>query len=347
MQLSNVPAKLVLPFANAGAKNAIPVASQIGITPGAASLTDGFPPLTRTPLSAGGVPPSGQDMNGVLYELSAILRWANAGGGYAYDATFATSVNVNGYPKGARIMRSDGEGYWLNTAENNTTDPEDAGTAVGWVPDFTGGTVTVAMASANVTLTPLEYGKRIIIITGTLTANLNLVFPDDIPGEWVVMNNTTGAYSITCKTVTGTGVTVDDVQMVAGDGVNIYALSVGAAYAKLAAAQSFTAGQRGAIVALTDGATITPDFAAGNNFSVTLGGNRTLANPSNLVAGQSGVIAITQDGTGGRTLAFGAYWKFTGGGVPTLTATAAAVDLIAYHVESATRISAVFHGDMK
>ena len=178
MHLTNTPGKLVLPFANNGAKNTIPTASQIGITAGAASLTDGFPPLTRTPIAAGGVPPSGLDMNGILYELSAILRWANAGGGYAYDATFAGDSNVNGYPKGARIMRSDGLGYWFNTVENNTTDPEAAGAAAaGWVPDFTNGVTSVAMESANVTLTPLQYGKPIIVITGTLTANLNLIFP--------------------------------------------------------------------------------------------------------------------------------------------------------------------------
>ena len=114
MQLSNAPGKLLLPFANAGAKNTIPTASQIGTTAGAASLTDGFPPLTRTPIAAGGVPPSGLDMNGILFRLSAILRWANAGGGYAYDAAFATDSNVGGYPKGARVLRSDGAGYWLN-----------------------------------------------------------------------------------------------------------------------------------------------------------------------------------------------------------------------------------------
>ena len=100
-------------------------------------------------------------------------------------------------------------------------------------------------------------------------------------------------------------------------------------------------------VALTDGATITPDFNAGSNFSVTLGGNRTLANPSNLAAGQSGVIVITQDGTGSRTLAYGGYFKFAGGSAPTLTTTANAVDVIAYYVESATRITARFIGDVK
>jgi hypothetical protein len=117
--------------------------------------------------------------------------------------------------------------------------------------------------------------------------------------------------------------------------------------AKTDVVQSFTAAQRGTVVALTDGATITPDFAAGNNFSVTLGGNRTLANPTNLTAGQSGAITITQDATGGRTLAFGSNWKFPGGTAPTLTTTAAAVDVIAYYVESASRITARLVGDVK
>jgi len=105
-------------------------------------------------------------------------------------------------------------------------------------------------------------------------------------------------------------------------------------------AQTFTAAQRGTISALTDGATITPDFAVANNFSVTLGGNRTLANPSNLTAGQSGAIWITQDGTGGRTLAYGSYWDFTGGTAPTLATAANARDCIVYAVQSSTQITA-------
>ena len=105
-------------------------------------------------------------------------------------------------------------------------------------------------------------------------------------------------------------------------------------------AQTFTAAQRGTISALTDGATITPDFAVANNFSVTLGGNRTLANPSNLTAGQSGAIWVTQDGTGGRTLAYGSYWDFTGGTAPTLATAANARDCIVYAVQSSTQITA-------
>ena len=111
--------------------------------------------------------------------------------------------------------------------------------------------------------------------------------------------------------------------------------------AGLAVAQSFTKAQRGAVVALTDGATIAVDLSLGNNFSVTLGGNRTLGDPSNVTAGQSGVIVVTQDGTGSRTLAYaGSKYKFAGGTAPTLTAGAGgAVDVLAYYCESATRIT--------
>lgn len=227
MQLSNAPGKLLLPFANAGAKNTIPTASQIGITAGAASLTDGFPPLTRTPIAAGGVPPSGLDMNGILYALSAALRWANAGGGYVYDGTFAADSNVGGYPKGARVLRSDGLGYWFNTTDNNTTNPEGAGAvAAGWVPDFTNGAAAVTMTNANVTLTALQYGKPIIVISGLLTANLNLIFPN-IVDNWTVVNKTTGAKTITCKTAAGLGVVAPQSSAVSiyGDATDIVALS--------------------------------------------------------------------------------------------------------------------------
>jgi len=110
--------------------------------------------------------------------------------------------------------------------------------------------------------------------------------------------------------------------------------------AGLGVVQSFTVAQRGAITALTDGATITADFAAANNFSVTLGGSRTLANPSNQTAGQSGCIWITQDGTGSRTLAYGSQWDFTGGTAPTLSTAAGAVDCLVYAVQSSTKITA-------
>jgi hypothetical protein len=109
--------------------------------------------------------------------------------------------------------------------------------------------------------------------------------------------------------------------------------------AGLAVAQNFTKAQRGSVVSVTDAATITIDLSLGNNFAVTLGGNRTLGAPSNVTAGQSGVIVVSQDTTGSRTLAFNSIFKFAGGSAPVLTTTASATDLLAYYVESSTRIT--------
>ena len=115
----------------------------------------------------------------------------------------------------------------------------------------------------------------------------------------------------------------------------------------MSAAQTFTAGQRGEITALTDASSIATNLALSNNFSVTLGGSRTLANPTNIVAGQSGSFFITQDGTGSRTLAYGSNFKFVGGTAPTLSTAAASVDRIDYIAKSSTIIHAVASLDVK
>tara|TARA_R100001510_G_scaffold51108_1_gene50654 strand:- start:414 stop:842 length:429 start_codon:yes stop_codon:yes gene_type:complete len=106
-----------------------------------------------------------------------------------------------------------------------------------------------------------------------------------------------------------------------------------------------TKGTIGEISAVTYASTITLDFRTANNFSTTLTGNTTFANPSNISAGQSGVIFITQDGTGSRTAAFGSYWDFSEGTAPTLSTGANAVDMIAWIARSSTKISAQFIGN--
>lgn len=90
-----------------------------------------------------------------------------------------------------------------------------------------------------------------------------------------------------------------------------------------------------ASVSVTDAATITLDGSTGINFHVTLGGNRTFANPTNFKAGQSGRIRITQDATGSRTASWGTRWDFPGG-AQALSTTANAVDVVAYFVHDPT-----------
>lgn len=85
-------------------------------------------------------------------------------------------------------------------------------------------------------------------------------------------------------------------------------------------------------VALTDAATIAVDASLGNNFTVTLGGNRTMGAPSNATDGQMILFRIRQDGTGSRTLAWNAIYTFGTDitAAPTLTTTANKVDYVGF-----------------
>jgi hypothetical protein len=147
--------------------------------------------------------------------------------------------------------------------------------------------------------------------------------------------------------VPGVG-TVTDAQVSASAAIADTKISLGTAIqaydadtAKTDVAQTYTAAQRAEVTALTSGTNISIDFADSNNFSVTLAHNATFDNPTNIVAGQSGSIFITQDGTGSRTGSWGSYWDFAGGTAPTLTTTASAVDRVDYVVLDSTNIHAV------
>ncbi len=100
-----------------------------------------------------------------------------------------------------------------------------------------------------------------------------------------------------------------------------------ASYAELAGGNSYTGAQTVAFQSLTDATNIATDASLSNNFRVTLGGNRTLDNPTNLRDGGCYNWYIKQDGTGSRTLAFGSKFKFTGSS--TISTAAGARDLIA------------------
>ncbi|NWA62958.1 hypothetical protein HX773_18805 [Pantoea sp. B9002] len=250
MQTSSQPKLLPIPFADAGSKQDIPNDSQIGIVAGRASYNDGFPPLTRTPLAGGGVPPFGTDFNGVFNDITAAIRWTQAGAGYPFNAAFNTAVA--GYPKGARIPNSTLDGFWLNTTDGNSANPENTTSALtGWVPSGVYGTTAITgLSGSSVTLTTLQASKDRITLAGTLTANINLVVPAWIK-RWEIVNNCTGSFAVTVKTPNGTGVAIatGTVINVLGDGTNIVATySPGA--------------QIGAPIVMTSTGTYTPSSAA-------------------------------------------------------------------------------------
>ena len=89
------------------------------------------------------------------------------------------------------------------------------------------------------------------------------------------------------------------------------------------------------------------DFSTGNNFTTILDANVTFDNPTSPQPGQSGIIYVSQDGTGSRTASFASDWKFIGGIAPTLSTAASSVDAIIYNVKTSTAISVFAQLDIK
>ncbi len=194
MKLSDIPAnKFPIPFANAAGPSyitTIPEASQIGITAGAASLTDGFVPLNFQPVGSGGVPPRGVDFNGLLKQITQWSQWQNAGGLVPYDSTFSTAIG--GYPKGAVLASASTAGLiFVSTIDDNTNNPDSVST--GWsrislVSDvqsnvYNSGTIGGTANALTMTLTPAPASwaalvnapiRGIITTTNTGAATLNV-----------------------------------------------------------------------------------------------------------------------------------------------------------------------------
>jgi hypothetical protein len=95
---------------------------------------------------------------------------------------------------------------------------------------------------------------------------------------------------------------------------------------------------------LVDGAGISWDLESNQVTSVTLAGNRTLNNPTNMVDGATYILIVKQDGIGGRTLSFGANYKWPSGTAPTLSTGINAIDIITF-VSDGTNMYGVFQGD--
>ena len=117
----------------------------------------------------------------------------------------------------------------------------------------------------------------------------------------------------------------------------IAAVDAGTGYAALAGAE-FTGPVSVSFETLTDAATISTNALLGNNFIVTLGGNRVLANPTGLKDGGVYRFWIKQDATGSRTLSFGSYFKWAGGTAPTLSTGASKLDVVTAQYNAALAI---------
>lgn len=265
MQSTSAPAKFLIPFAaNDSAKVEIPVTT-VDATRASQSL--GFPPLTMQPPEVGGVPPQGEDFNGAMNQVARAAWWVMLGSLFVYDSTFATNVNIGGYPKGSQLLRTDLAGLWLNGAENNSTNPDDnTGAAANWLPGYTYGSASIAVSTAT-TVYPVNAAHKTLYLTGTLTANSVVNLPA-WTYEWLIIDNTVRAgFTLTVKTASGTGIVIaTGAQRLRGDGTNIIQPAESIAAATIAT-QAAQAGQvaSGALITATAGGTanaITASFAA-------------------------------------------------------------------------------------
>ena len=216
---------------------------------------------------------------------------------------------------------------------------------------------TVTTAELNILDGVTSTAAELNILDGVTSTAAELNILDGVTSTAAELNILDGVTSTAAELNLLDGVTATTAELNYTDGVtsNIQTQlnAKGAGDMTLAGAQTvtgvktFNAAAVAEVTALTDASTVATDLALSNNFSVTLAGNRTLGQPTNQAVGQSGSYFITQDGTGSRTLAYHADFKWVGGTAPTLTTTAGAVDRIDYIVAAANKIHAVASLDVK
>lgn len=200
-----VPQVLLEPIA-ADANPANITAPMPDAPPGAnaASIQQGFPPITMLEEQAGGKPPLGPDMNGLFFLISSHTMYVQCGQLYLYNSTLATAIG--GYLAGTVLGQADGKGMWLNLTNGNTSNPDTGG--AGWTAIVTYGFGTVTgLTGGTVTLTAAQAKFPVVVLSGTLTSNLTVNFPGQFR-EWLIVNNTTGTFSVTANIAGGAGISV-------------------------------------------------------------------------------------------------------------------------------------------
>ena len=152
------------------------------------------------------------------------------------------------------------------------------------------------------------------------TSHADVIVDGDFASNGVMNRTNVGAYSILAL------------------GVDIQAYDINTT--KNNANNTFTKAQRGLITTLTYSTAVAIDFDANNRYKLTLTADlATMSAPTNVTAGQGGVIYVTQDGTGGWNLAktdWNTVYKFLDD--YTLDETAGATNVFAYEVLDSSNI---------
>jgi len=309
---------------------------------------------TATPAWSAIAYPTSLTSGGVLYGssttqlASSALLTANqimiGGGAGAAPSTFAcatstTVVHGGTPPTCSQIVAAD---ITTNTVTNSNLSQVAAVTLKGNptnstanVQDFTiQGLTNNASPSAT-----LDY----LVMYDHTSGTLKSVTPGAIAGSSVAgvsaVNTLTGGLTLNATSglnIVSGGTTIT----ITPDIATAANFEAGTANKLLDAAGVFTAE-----TTTTYGTTTAFDFNTFINSKVTLTGNITTMNCSNMKAGQAGTIAYVQDGTGSRTAAFNTgtcstTLKFAAATFPTLTTSASAVDVLSYSCRSSTYCAA-------
>lgn len=207
--------------------NAIPTTPSAD--PAQASLQEGFPAVTMQPVISGGKPPYGQDMNGILNLATLHTVFLQNGNLYQFSPGFISTGGS--YNVGNIVLSADGSTLWMCNANGVTDDPDGATstrwTAIFFVQDTTSPIPSVAVTGGTVALTALQSAPFLLIFTGVLTSNCRVNLPRHQVRNWLVVNQCTGAFSLTLGVLGGTGVIIPSGGFasptgVYSDGVNIY-----------------------------------------------------------------------------------------------------------------------------
>lgn len=310
------PAKFSIPFANSAGGAFItyplPTNSQIGIKCGAASLTDGFPPLTMQPISSGGCPPLGQDFNGAMKQMTQWNQQTAMGALPIFDASFAASIN--GYPEGALLSQSAIPScLWINQVDNNSANPDTGG--ANWISACPGGGVGTATStgSANaqvVVTTPINIQNGVVI---SFVAG----FTNNAGSMTFTVNGSSGSVAKNVPGGTTTTMGGGEVQV----GQQVYAVWTGSAWILLSGPfalltvpdQTLSGGANVTSLNLgsgSGGGTVTLDCGARPLQFITNAGAFTIAAPAN---DGSCIVLITNSGSAG-TISFSGFTVNTGAG---------------------------------
>ncbi len=114
------PKLIVKPFAKNGQKNVIPENYETSMESNQATWDQGFSQITMLPVAAGGLPPKGQDFNGIFNQISENIVYLSQGGRFKFSAEYAEAIG--GYPKGAILQSDDEKKEYLSLIDNNKVD---------------------------------------------------------------------------------------------------------------------------------------------------------------------------------------------------------------------------------